>query len=67
MTTTLYISSIAAWFAITIYLGADQMNSCASDKNRIERDLDVTAVCVTSTSEMIIVDGKAYIAHVKGN
>ena len=43
------------------------MNSCTSDKNRIERDLDVTAVCVTSTSEMIVVDGKAYIAHVKGN
>ena len=56
MTTTLYLITVANWYAFSNFEGTDQLNECAFLKNYLETTYDVEATCVTKTNNILIKD-----------
>ena len=48
MTTTLYLITVANWYAFSNFEGTDQINKCGLLKKYLEHTYSVEATCVTS-------------------
>jgi len=60
MTTTLYLITIHTWYTFTIFDGASQMQQCLTMQRGLERRFAVEAICVSRTTNKIIINNKIY-------
>ena len=56
MTTTLYLITVANWYAFSNFEGTDQINKCALLKKYLEHTYAVEATCVTSNKSKLLKD-----------
>lgn len=60
MTTTLYLLTVATWFHLHEFSNDLQLHQCDANKNRIEEQFNVEAVCVTRSDAVLIVNNITY-------
>ena len=56
MTTTLYLITVANWYAFSNFEGTDQINKCGLLKKYLEHTYSVEATCVTSNKSELLKD-----------
>jgi len=62
MVTTLYVVSMSAWYALSVFIGDTQVKDCSQLRDRIVQEFSIEATCISKGEHILIQDRKVYLA-----
>ena len=60
MITTLYVITVGTWYTLLTYDQPEQQALCSADKTRIEERFEVETICITNTTDLLIIGNNFY-------
>jgi len=60
VTTTLYVITVGVWYTLLTYNQPEQQALCSADKTNIEKRFEVKTICITNTTDLLIIGSNFY-------